>query len=111
MAQSNFQGPFQVLGLPYDATESVIRARYLELVKRYPPDREPEHFRKIQAAYESARDPLLLAQQMLEMPAEGRPQWDELIEKQTENPPVISVPFLLSLGNREAVKQDGADDE
>ena len=49
--------PYDVLGLTIDADETQIRQRYLELVRSNPPDREPERFAAVHAAYESLRDP------------------------------------------------------
>jgi curved DNA-binding protein CbpA len=49
--------PYELLGLPRDADEAAIRARYLELVRESPPDRAPEQFAAIRAAYDSVRDP------------------------------------------------------
>jgi curved DNA-binding protein CbpA len=49
--------PFEELGLPSDADEAQIRRRYLELVREFPPDRAPERFAEIHAAYEQVRDP------------------------------------------------------
>src|SRR4051812_27039294 len=49
--------PFEQLGLPPDADLAQIRRRYLELVRENPPDREPERFAEIHAAYEAVRDP------------------------------------------------------
>ncbi|REJ73773.1 MAG: J domain-containing protein, partial [Planctomycetota bacterium] len=57
MTTTNQSDPFQILGVPADAGEAEIRARYLELVKKFPPEREPEKFREVHAAYEAARDP------------------------------------------------------
>ncbi len=111
MVQSDFIDPFQVLGVAQDATESEIRTRYLDLVKKFPPDRDPDQFRKIQAAYEAARDPLLIAQRMTKIPSGEEPAWADVIGKQTQNPPAISLPFLLSLGNREPTEKDGPADE
>src|SRR5207245_11143309 len=48
--------PYQVLGLPADAGDEAIRARYLELVRQFSPEHEPEKFAAIRAAYESLRD-------------------------------------------------------
>ena len=48
--------PYSVLDLPEDATDDAIRARYLELVRRHPPDHEPEKFRAVREAYELIRD-------------------------------------------------------
>jgi len=50
--------PHQVLGVNSDAREEDIRQRYLELVRRFPPDREPEQFARIRAAYDALRDPV-----------------------------------------------------
>ena len=49
--------PYTVLDLPRDADEEAIRRRYLELVRQYPPDRAPERFASIRAAYDEVRDP------------------------------------------------------
>jgi curved DNA-binding protein CbpA len=49
--------PYEVLGLPSDADEAEIRRRYLELVRRFSPDRAPEQFAAIRAAYDAVRDP------------------------------------------------------
>lgn len=94
--------PFQVLGLPRDAGEAEVRARYLELVKQFPPEREPEKFREIRAAFEACKDPLAIARRLLEPPGEDVPEWSHAIEAQKRNPPRMSPAFLLSLGNRAA---------
>ncbi len=49
--------PFETLGLSRDADETAIRHRYLELVRESPPDRQPERFAVIRAAYDEVRDP------------------------------------------------------
>lgn len=52
------QDPYVTLGLPAGANEAQIRSRYLELVKEYPPDRAPERFAEIRAAFDDLRDPV-----------------------------------------------------
>lgn len=52
--------PHAVLGVSADAGEAEIRARYLQLVREFPPDRAPERFAEIRAAYDQLRDPLRL---------------------------------------------------
>jgi curved DNA-binding protein CbpA len=49
--------PYEVLGLASDADESEIRRRYLELVREFPPDRAPDRFAAIRAAFDEIRDP------------------------------------------------------
>src|SRR5687768_31578 len=48
--------PFAVLDLPEDADDEAIQKRYLALVRRYSPEREPERFAEIRTAYEAIRD-------------------------------------------------------
>lgn len=50
--------PYEVLGLSVDASEEQIRKGYLELVRQFPPDREPVKFAEIHAAYDQLRDPV-----------------------------------------------------
>ena len=49
--------PHEILNLDPDAGEAEVRRRYLELVREFPPDRAPERFAAIHAAYEALRDP------------------------------------------------------
>jgi curved DNA-binding protein CbpA len=48
--------PYDTLGLPADADDDAIRGRYLELVREFPPERAPERFAAVRAAYERLRD-------------------------------------------------------
>jgi curved DNA-binding protein CbpA len=48
--------PYQVLELAPDSDDETIRRRYLELVRRFSPERCPEKFAAIRSAYESLRD-------------------------------------------------------
>lgn len=48
--------PYQVLGLLPDSDDGTIRKRYLELVKKHPPERDPEKFTEIRKAYDQLRD-------------------------------------------------------
>lgn len=95
--------PFAVLGLPPGSDEASVRARYLELVKRYPPERDPVRFRAIHAAYQAARDPLAIATQLVSPPPDAAPRpWKEIIDRHRERPPRLQPDLLLSLGNRAA---------
>jgi curved DNA-binding protein CbpA len=51
--------PYEVMGLAAGASETEIRQRYLELVREFPPDRAPERFAEVHAAYAKLRDPTL----------------------------------------------------
>lgn len=51
------QDPYAVLGLAPTATAAEIKAAYFARVRTHPPERDPEMFKRIRAAYESLRDP------------------------------------------------------
>jgi curved DNA-binding protein CbpA len=48
--------PYEVLGLPADSDDEAIRRRYLELVRQFPPEHQPQKFAAVRAAYEALRD-------------------------------------------------------
>ena len=43
--------PFLILGVPPSAGDDTIRAAYLEKLRQFPPDRDPERFKEISDAY------------------------------------------------------------
>ena len=93
--------PYSVLGVPSDAGDDVIRRRYLELVRTHTPERDPERFIAIRAAYEKLRDPVTrLRHRLFE---QGR---DDSIESLVTAAKArvarrrLSVETLLRLGSR-----------
>jgi DnaJ-class molecular chaperone len=58
------EDPYQILGVPKDASEEALRAAYRKLAKRHHPDLNPgkaeaaERFKEINAAYEIVSDPV-----------------------------------------------------
>ena len=51
--------PYAALGVRRDADEATIRRKYLQLVRRHSPERDPERFAEIRAAYDQLRDPIV----------------------------------------------------
>ncbi|QDU98741.1 J domain-containing protein [Lignipirellula cremea] len=51
-------GPYEVLGIDPSADAAAVRARYLELVRAFPPEQSPEKFSEIRAAYDQLQDPV-----------------------------------------------------
>lgn len=49
--------PFAVLGVDASTSPEAIRKAYFALVRAHPPERDPERFKQIRAAYEQLRDP------------------------------------------------------
>ncbi len=47
--------PYKTLGIERDATEAEIKQAYFGLVREYSPERDPEGFKRIRAAYEKLR--------------------------------------------------------
>ena len=48
--------PFLVLEVGPDAGDDDVKRRYLALVRQFSPERDPERFQEIRAAYEAIRD-------------------------------------------------------
>jgi curved DNA-binding protein CbpA len=48
--------PFRILGLSPQADDQAIRHAYLEAIRQCPPERDPQRFERIRAAYEAVRD-------------------------------------------------------
>ena len=60
--------PYQRLDLSPEADQATVRRRYLELVKRYSPEKSPREFSEIRTAYEELRDPVRrLTKQILQI--------------------------------------------
>lgn len=92
--------PADVLGLTSDATEEEIRQRYLALVRQHPPDRDPERFAEIRAAYDQLRDPITNLQQRL-FSTTPHETFESLADQLRAEVRVLRIPteVLLSLPN------------
>ncbi|RJP19991.1 MAG: hypothetical protein C4527_26110 [Candidatus Omnitrophota bacterium] len=48
--------PYQILDLdPNQTTDEIVRKAYMDAIRRYPPDREPEKFEQIRFAYDQIK--------------------------------------------------------
>jgi curved DNA-binding protein CbpA len=93
--------PHEILGVSRSSSEADIRRRYLELVRRYPPDRDPERFKEIHQAYEKLRDPLLRMESRLFDLESGETMAGVITDvRQRLRKSRISTPTLLSLAER-----------
>lgn len=54
-----------LLGVEEDASDEQLRKAYVEQVRRYPPDRDPDRFEKIRDAYALLKDPVRRADRVL----------------------------------------------
>jgi hypothetical protein len=57
--------PFEILGVSPGTSEEAIRAAYLQKVREFPPDRAPEKFAEVRAAFDELRDPGRLREKRL----------------------------------------------
>lgn len=48
--------PYQTLGVSAQASDTEIKQAYLQRIKEYPPERDPQRFGEIQQAYELIKD-------------------------------------------------------
>ena len=92
--------PHEILRVGREAGEEEIRQRYLELVRQFPPERDPQRFAEIRGAYDQLRDPVthldkrlfsLISPETLESLASGE---QERAERRR-----IPTDVLLSLGD------------
>ncbi len=56
MADAN-ENPYAVLGLNRTATLDEIKQAYFNQVRQHPPEREPDAFKRIRAAYDQLKTP------------------------------------------------------
>ena len=95
-----FSNAHQILEVKQGATADEIRKAYLALVRQYPPDREPDKFRDIHAAYQLLNDPIALATAML-TPSRDKPDLAGVIDEAEKVRPRLATLNLLALGNQE----------
>ncbi len=50
------QTPYMILEISPDSDDATIRRAYLSQIRRYPPERFPEEFQRIYAAYEQIQN-------------------------------------------------------
>ena len=90
----------QILELKPDATAEEVRKAYLSLVRQYPPDRDPDKFRDIHAAYQMLNDPMVQATALLTRNRD-KPDLLAVIAAAEKVRPRLSTLNLLALGNQE----------
>jgi curved DNA-binding protein CbpA len=84
--------PYKVLGVERTATEAEIKQAYFRLIREHPPERDPEGFKRIRAAYEKLRaggeraeTDLFLIEEQGEL---------NLIQKDSAEPPPLTAEMI-----------------
>ncbi len=77
--------PFRVLGVGPEAGDEEIREKYHALLRRFPPEREPASFERIQKAYQKVRDVRSRLRFLLFEPSQGEclEEWIEEVRCET----------------------------
>jgi curved DNA-binding protein CbpA len=91
------ESPYKILGVERAASESEIKQAYFALVREHPPERDPEGFKRIRAAYEKLRaggeraetDLLLIEEMPAAMSAEN-------LQRYGVEPPEITPDLIRS---------------
>src|SRR3954453_14796256 len=52
-----YSDPYETLGIARTATAAALKQAYFALGRPHPPERDPEMFKQVRAAYERLRDP------------------------------------------------------
>ena len=93
--------PHSILDVPPDVDEAALRRRYLELVRRNPPEKCPRQFAEIREAYEQLRDPVRrLERQLFEI--HSSESLDDVIADLRSRVQATRIPteILLSLAEK-----------
>ena len=70
---------FLTLGLSPDASDERIREAYIRLVKKHPPEKDPDRFQAINKAYEAIKDKRTRVRTRIFSPLEGGELEGELL--------------------------------
>ena|SRR5438128_1347599 len=97
--------PYKVLGIERDAGEAEIKRAYFSLVREHPPERDPEGFKRVRAAYEQLRASKERAETDLFLIDEPSPAQvlSSLRHADVEPPPITREAILTDLLALEAV--------
>jgi curved DNA-binding protein CbpA len=89
--------PYGVLSVPRSADQAAIRRAYLDLVRQHPPERDPDTFKRVRAAYEMLGTPEARATALVEIP-EPPPGEGLTVSDGPAVPAIAGIPlgFLLA---------------
>ncbi len=95
--------PWELLGLEPDADERAAKRAYARLIRQFRPDRSPDEFKRIRAAYELVRDGNAFATVFFDTP---EPSGEVARSVGRYEPAVVSLPdfdALLLAGRRDDI--------
>ncbi|MCK4623869.1 MAG: J domain-containing protein [Phycisphaerae bacterium] len=94
--------PYEVLNVAFGDGDEVIREQYLEAVRRFPPERHPQEFRRVREAYDCIKDEKSRLEFLLFEPSQGETIDELLAEEQCpKSAKRVGLTSLLKLLNDE----------
>ncbi len=91
------EDPYKTLGVKRGATEAEIKQAYFALVREHPPERDPDGFKRIRAAYEKLRASSERAETDLFLIDEQDAAFNaEKVQRYAEPPPTITPELIKS---------------
>ncbi|OHD49595.1 MAG: hypothetical protein A2096_01115 [Spirochaetes bacterium GWF1_41_5] len=92
--------PYEALNLPDDADDGIIRRAYLEMVKKYTPEKDPDKFRAVNEAYALIKDAEARARlRVFGMKENGTNKLEDLVRPSAPGRKKIGIDAWLSLIN------------
>jgi hypothetical protein len=82
--------PYSVLGINPGATDEEVRRAYFARVQEHPPERDPEGFKRVRAAFEKLRDAGARAKEFLD-------NFETLAEDLMNLPEITPIPLTRRL--------------
>jgi len=72
VTKSESSNYYRILGTNSNADDELIKKRYLEKVRAFPPEKDPEEFKRIREAYDTLKDPFKRSEYDLETKYQGK---------------------------------------
>ena len=106
------ENPYTVLGVPRNASPEAVKKAYFGLIRKHPPEKDPQGFKRIRLAYDSLRDADKRAQTDLFLFDDPYDEFDVHPPEKNENQEEIDLSiaiYMLSDLNRTDFSDDFSD--
>ncbi len=81
------QSPYEILDLPVNAPLDVVKRQYKLMIRKYPPEQDPDAFNNIRRAYDQINSELFA-------PKQAFPRYKKAMENQIETPSVNNLNII-----------------
>lgn len=84
------QSPYEILDLPVNAPLDVVKRQYKLMIRKYPPEQNPDEFSQIRKAYDEINTGLFSAKGKF-------PLYKKALNSQKDTPSVSSLDMILQV--------------